>query len=195
MKKIADPAFSPARSGSGVRRIGDESLRDGWLDQQFRMSADLLHLRMRVESAREGHAIGALSRAWAKQVVAQLEQLKDALYEVSADALAPPLAPLLTPESTLVRETWAIYAWAEGVLAEIGARMYGERPPSARPLLPTMPAILVVVEELHRVLGLEHPLFARARAHISSAYMMAFTLEAEITTAAARPSGIVPRRT
>jgi len=183
-----------APDGSGVRLLGEDAVREGWIDRQFRLTADLLHLRMRVASSHETGA-GGLGAAWAHAVVERLEALKDALYEVSADALAPPMAPLLTPVAAFVQETWAIYAWSEGIAASLVARLRLEAAEDARALLPPMNAMAGAVAELERVLGAGHGLLPRAREHLAEAYMLALGIETEVAAAYVRvtKSDVVPK--
>jgi hypothetical protein len=174
----------PPRPGSGVRRLGDAPARDVWVDGQFRLSADLLHLRMRLRlrlEDDEGAASGV--HAAAHTLLARLESLKDAIYEVSADALAPPLAPLLTPASALSRYARALYAWCDDLLASMVARRRGTPPhDEARAALPAMPLVQRIIDELHAVLGAGHPLLARATAHVTESYRLAVAIEEELVS-------------
>lgn len=203
-----EPPARPASGISGIRRLGDEAARDGWLDCQLRLTADLLHLRMRLETQYLG---GARRVAWARRLLESLEVLKDALYEISADALAPPLAPLLTTTSALTREVRALYTWTDDVVAWLVLHLHGphlqsarrsEPPPSVEALaainaqidtapfppmesdaLPAMPSILRVVEEIELTLGADHPLAARAAAHVNEAYLTALSIDAGLRSA------------
>jgi hypothetical protein len=178
-KTTSLPATVPLHIASGIRRLGEETLRDGWIDRQFRLTADLLHLRMRLDLPLD---VATLGLPWALRLCEELEILKDALYEVSADALAPPLAPLLAPSAALLTHVWAIYAWTEGVVAWLVARIRNDdTPPDAREELPSMQELAFVVEELRMVLGEEHELLPRAREHVVEAYLLALAIEEELT--------------